>query len=197
MVILVAVIIGITAGLIRCGISKTEYRFYQLNAPVLVLIAFVPQFIAFYIPATRILVTDQLASIALVSSQFLLLLFSLLNLKKLSFSPIIVGFLANFIVIVLNGGWMPISPETINRLVPNAPSTLYILGHRLGYGKDVVLKVSQTVLPFLSDRLVTPQWLNYPVAFSLGDVLISVGVIWLLWSLGSPVKQKEMEQFHE
>ena len=85
---------------------------------------------------------------------------------------------------------MPISPETIKLLIPGAPNSLWSLGHRLGYGKDVVLLESQTILPFLSDRFVTPQWLNYPVAFSFGDLLISAGVIWLLWTLGGPEKQK-------
>ena len=197
MVLIVAVIVGLIAGLIRCWVGKTEYRIYELRAPSLVIVAFTPQFFGFFLPATRNLISEQIAAILLVSSQVILLLFSLLNLKKISFIPIIVGFLANFLVIVLNGGLMPISPETINRLVPNAPSNLWTLGHRLGYGKDIVLQESQTILAFLSDRFVTPQWLNYPVAFSLGDLLISFGVIWLLWSLGGPEKQKVMEIIHE
>jgi hypothetical protein len=35
--------------------------------------------------------------------------------------------------------------------------------------------------------------MNYPVAFSVGDLLISFGVIWLLWSLGGPEKKKGLE----
>lgn len=193
MILVVAVFIGLIAGLIWAWIGKREYRLYGLHAPWLVLIAFIPQFFGFFLPTTKVLISEQFASIFLVSSQVLLLLFSLLNIKKLSFAPIIVGFLCNFLVIVLNGGLMPISPETINRLVPNAPSNLWILGHRLGYGKDVVLLEGQTILPFFSDRFVTPQWMNYPVAFSFGDLLISAGVIWLLWSLGGLEKKKDME----
>jgi hypothetical protein len=190
MVLAFAVLIGLAAGLIRCWIGKREYRFFELKAPILVLIAFIPQLFGFVLPATRVLFSEQVASVILVSSQALLLVFSLLNLKKLSFFPIIAGFISNFLAIILNGGLMPISPETIRLLIPGAPDTLWSLGHRLGYGKDVVLLESQTVLPFLSDRFVTPQWLNYPVAFSFGDLLISAGVIWLLWTLGGPEKQK-------
>jgi hypothetical protein len=43
---------------------------------------------------------------------------------------------------------------------------------------------------FLSDYYTLPDWLHYPVAFSLGDVLIAVGAFWLLWSLGGPRKEK-------
>jgi hypothetical protein len=139
------------------------------------------------------LFSEQFASVLLVSSLILLLLFSILNLKKLSFIPIIAGFLCNFLVIVLNGGFMPISPETIQKLIPGATSDLWSLGHRFGYGKDIVLQDNKTILPFFSDRFVTPQWVNFPVAFSFGDLLIAAGVIWLLWSLGSPDKKVEVE----
>jgi hypothetical protein len=193
MVLAVAVIFGVIAGLIRSIIGKNEYRFYELNAPIIVLIAFIPQFFGFFLPATRVLISEQLASILLVSTQVLLLLFSLLNLKKFSFIPIVAGFLGNFLEIVLNGGFMPISPETIKRLLPDASSTFWTLGHRLGFGKDIVLLEGQTILSFLSDRFVTPKWMNYPVAFSVGDLLISFGVIWLLWSLGGPEKKKGLE----
>ena len=87
---------------------------------------------------------------------------------------------------------MPISHKTITRLLPDASESLLQTGQRLGTGKDIVLNEKDTVLPFLSDRFVTPQWLNYPVAFSLGDILISVGVIWLLWSMGGPQIQKKI-----
>jgi hypothetical protein len=190
MVLAFAVLIGLAAGLIRCWIGKSEYRFYELKAPILVLIAFIPQLFGFVLPATRVLFSEKIASLILVSSQAVLLVFSLMNLKKFSFFPIIAGFLSNFLVIILNGGLMPISPETIRHLIPDAPDTLWSLGHRLGFGKDIVLLENQTVLPFLSDRFVTPQWMNYPVAFSFGDLLISAGVIWLLWTLGGPEKQK-------
>jgi hypothetical protein len=193
MVLVVAVIVGLIAGLIRSWVEKVDYRFYELRAPWLVIVAFVPQFFAFFLKATRAWITQQIAVVSLVSSLLLLLLFCVLNLKKLSFIPISVGFLCNFLVIVLNGGLMPISPETINRLIPNAPSSLWSLGHRLGYGKDVVLEEAHTLLPFFSDRFVTPQWLHYPVAFSFGDLLISAGVIWLLWSLGGREKKKDLE----
>lgn len=193
MVLGIAVIIGLAAGLTRSWIGKREYRFYELKAPILVVIAFIPQIFGFFLPATREFFSEQMASVLLVSSMILLLIFSILNLKKMSFIPISAGFLCNFLVIVLNGGYMPISPETIQKLIPGATSDLWTLGHRFGFGKDIVLLESKTILPFFSDRIVTPQWLNFPVAFSFGDLLIAAGVIWLLWSLGSPEKKENVE----
>jgi len=194
MVLLIAVFIGLVAGLIRARVGKREYRFYELRFPILVLIAFIPQVIAFFLPATRGNISDQLAKTLLVSTQALLLVFAILNIKKYSFWPISGGFLANFLVILLNGGLMPISPETIKKLIPDASAELLHTGQRLGTGKDIVLNENETILPFLSDRFVTPTWLHYPVAFSLGDILISLGVIWLLWMMGGSPAQRKMEK---
>lgn len=193
MVLVIAVFIGLIAGLVRAWVGRREYRFYELKAPILVFIAFLPQIFAFFLPSTRNLVSDKYAPIVLVGTQAILLLFAVLNIKKKSFWPISLGFLANFLVISLNRGLMPISPDTIQKLVPNAPAEWLVTGQRLGTGKDIVLHAKDTILPILSDRFVTPAWLNYPVAFSLGDILISLGVIALLWSMGGPQTQKGTE----
>jgi len=47
---------------------------------------------------------------------------------------------------------------------------------------------------FLSDRFMLPGWLQYPVAFSLGDVFIALGIVWLLWTLGGKAKEKLQEK---
>lgn len=79
---------------------------------------------------------------------------------------------------------MPISLVLVQKLNPTAPEEFWQVGQRLGYSKDIVLNVNATRLWFLSDRLSLPDWINYRVAFSIGDLVIFAGVIWLLWSLG-------------
>jgi hypothetical protein len=193
MILLVAVLVGLTAGLCRAWIGKRQYRAYALKAPGLVILAFIPQFTAFFFPKTRSLISDNLASILLVSSLIILLFFSLLNIQKISFWPIITGFLMNFLVIALNGGFMPISSETLQKLFPSSEST-WVVGQRLGYGKDIILAPHLTRLWFLSDRFTLPDWLHYPAAFSLGDVFIAAGTVWLLWMLGGKNKQELKEK---
>jgi hypothetical protein len=78
---------------------------------------------------------------------------------------------------------MPISPATLQRIMPGQADS-WMIGQRLGYGKDIVLTPELTKLGFLSDRFVLPPIGNLYVAFSLGDVFIAIGVLWLLWSLG-------------
>lgn len=189
MVLLVAVLVGLILGLCRAWIGKRPYRVYELKVPGLVLLAFVPQFVAFYIPATRSLLSDRLVSVLFISSLIILLIFSLFNIRKISFWPISIGFFLNALVIILNGGWMPIAPDVVQKVNPNAPEGSWAVGQRLGYTKDFVLSPEITRLWFLSDRFTLPASMKYQVAFSLGDVLIALGVIWLLWSLGGKKRE--------
>jgi hypothetical protein len=89
---------------------------------------------------------------------------------------------------------MPISPETIQKMVSTLPDFSYQVGSRLGSGKDIVLTETNTHLAFLSDRFVVNLANIFIVAFSAGDILISIGVIWLLWSMGGPDKSKIVER---
>lgn len=185
MLLIVAVIAGFLAGFIRSVLSNQRYEIPQIRYSWLVLIAFLPQWLVFYLPVTRRSIPDQWASIALISSQVLLLLFIWLNSfqqrfrNRLGFGLLGLGLALNLTVILLNGGLMPISPENVTRLVPNAPSGSWEIGSRLGTGKDVVLTHDETRLWWLSDTF----YLELPgrdVAFSLGDVIIAIGAFLML-----------------
>ncbi len=197
MILVTAVFIGLAAGLVRAWVNKSTYRASELRYPGLVILAFIPQFIAFSLPATRSSLPDNVVSALLGFSQVFLLAFSIFNIRNVGFWPMILGLVANLLAISLNGGWMPISPETVQKLLPNAPAGTWSIGSRLGYGKDIVLTVQSTKLWFLSDRFMLPDWVHYGVAFSIGDVLMSAGAIWLLWNMGKKTKESSKEFSHE
>jgi hypothetical protein len=184
MILAWAVIAGLAAGLIRAWVGKRPYRTENLKGPGLVLIAFLPQLAAFYLLKGGSKLPDAWAPYILVGTQVVLLGFAWLNRKVAGFWLLGPGLLLNFLVIVLNGGLMPISPEMVRKIYPGAPETSWQVHERLGSGKDIVLPVSETRLWFLSDRFVFPDWMHYQVAFSVGDVLIALGAFWLLWALG-------------
>lgn len=194
MVLVVAVLVGLAAGLCRARLGKREYRVYDLKATTLVLLAFIPQFFIFFLPQTRTRIPNSTASILFIVSLVILIVFSLFNIRKTSFWPITGGFLLNALVILLNGGWMPISPTMVQRLLPDLPQSTWQVGERLGFSKDVVLAPEDTRLWFLSDRFTLPNWSTYQVAFSLGDILLFAGTIWLLWSLGGPKNETVKEK---
>ncbi len=184
MILAAAVAVGLVAGLIRAWLGKRSYRVIDLRFPGLVLIAFIPQWFAFYQSRMGAGFPSEWSPVLLVATQILLLLFAWFNRKQPGFWMLGAGLLLNFLVIIANGGLMPISPETVRQIYPDAPESSWEIGKQLGNGKDIVLPVSATNLWFLSDRFLFPDWLGYSIAFSLGDVLIAFGAFWLLWTLG-------------
>ena len=183
MILLLAVVAGLLAGLARAWQGGRRLASPNLCLVWLVPLAFLPQWLAFYLPATCKLIPDYLAATVLVGSQALLLVFAWLNRSQPGFWALGLGLALNLLVIALNGGLMPISPETVARLVPDAPPDAWQIGQRLGSGKDVILPIAATRLWWLGDRFLLPAWFPYQVAFSLGDAFIAGGAFWLLWML--------------
>jgi len=193
-ILLLAIAAGLLAGLARAWHGGCRLASPSLHLVWLVPVAFVPQWLAFYLPATRRLASDDLAAAILVSSQAFLLVFAWFNRHESGFWALGLGLALNLLVIALNGGLMPISPETLSRLVPDAPPGAWQIGRRLGGGKDVILPIAATRLWWLGDRFLPPRWFPYRVAFSLGDAFIAGGAFWFLWMLGKGHGKRQNKQ---
>jgi hypothetical protein len=192
-ILLIAILIGLIAGLARANLNGRKLKPIVLKHEWLVLVGVLPQLIAFQIPWTSSGIPDKFAPYILVTTQILLIIFAWINRKQPGFWALGAGLLLNFTIILMNGGLMPISPTTLDRLLPGKEWPAQI-GQRLGTSKDIILPDAVTRLYWLSDRFVLPAWTHYRVAFSLGDVVIAIGAFWLLWSLGGPIiENKEFQ----
>lgn len=199
MILLFAVLLGLIAGGLRARMLKRAYQPVELRYVWVVFLAFFPQLFSFYLPSTRVLIPNSLASIGLVFSQALLLGFALMNRDKTGFFALGVGLFLNFCAIILNGGWMPLRPETAQLLIPPGVDVSLILGQRIGFGKDILLTAEMTRLWFLGDIFILPAWMNYRLAFSFGDILICFGAFRFFWSLGNsqhPIHSAKVVQPH-
>ncbi len=85
----------------------------------------------------------------------------------------VAGVVLNLIVMLLNGGLMPVTPENIQDIIP---SWTVQTGVRPPASKNIVLTRGETRLWFLSDciRVDIPGRCS---AIALGDVVILVGMI--------------------
>lgn len=79
---------------------------------------------------------------------------------------IALGLCLNFIVITLNGGFMPMSAQA-RAFAGLSPLT--------GRANNVVPMTDSTVLPWLADILPLPAFVPLANVFSVGDVLILIG----------------------
>jgi hypothetical protein len=192
-ILLLAILAGLVAGLGRAGWQGRSLNLPSLRFLWLVPLAYLPQHLAFQLPWIRPEVTHDLAAAALVVSQLGLLAFTWLNRRHPGFWLLGLGLALNLLVISLNGGLMPISPETVLRLAPQAPPGSWLIGERLGSTKDIVLPMSEMQLWWLSDRFLLLGWYSYHVAFSFGDILIASGAFWFFCSLGGLGEQRERQ----
>jgi len=86
----------------------------------------------------------------------------------------------NLLVIAANGGFMPISPDTLTRLNPGASPDPWETSTHRHHSKGIVLMKAETCFWVLSDILVLPPPFPLPTAFSIGDVFIAGGAFLLL-----------------
>jgi hypothetical protein len=161
-----------------------------------VILGFLPQWIAFYSPYTRKLLSDQMAATSLICSQLILFLFVILNLRLPGMFLLAIGFACNLAVILANGGFMPLTVDAATRLVDQTVFNRLTIGERISsVSKDVLLPESQIVLSWLADRFVPPQFIRYRFAFSLGDVCVAAGAFWLLVDGRSTISTTESGEY--
>jgi hypothetical protein len=87
------------------------------------------------------------------------------------------GLAANWLVILVNGGHMPVTLQALEaagktQLVSSTePGTLVL------NSKDILLPLAETRLWFLSDIFVIPPPFPIPTIFSAGDALLALGLV--------------------
>lgn len=109
--------------------------------------------------------------VLLVLSQIALIFLCLLNRHLPGAKLFALGIILNMAVMVANGGWMPVTPET-HRFVH--PDRTVEVQARPSSSKNIVLPRTETNLWILSDviRVSLPWHRN---AMSIGDVLLILG----------------------
>ena len=184
MILALAVVVGLIASLIRYrGGALDRIAAISLRWAWLAPLALALQWPLLRAPAG---LREQIGvqQVLFWASHLLLLAFVGLNWRSNAIRIVGLGVLCNLIVILANGGLMPVTPETLVQINPGTSLGQWTAGAHYGYSKDIIVAKQNAVLWPLSDILVLPAPFPWPAAFSLGDLIIAIGIIILLQ--GSP-----------
>ncbi len=181
MILAAAVLGAVIVGLVRGG-SLQRLADLPLRWAWVALVAFGLQIYLIYFP--------EPISAGLVSPRVGLLVLSYLLLFAVIWQNrtlpgvwlIGVGLLSNFSVMILNGGYMPITLEALTQAGFAHTALGTEAGARVLATKDIILTRDATVAWWLSDIFVLPPPFPIPSVFSIGDALIALGIFWLVQS---------------
>ena len=115
------------------------------------------------------------------ASYGLIALFFIVNWRVWTLWLMALGMVLNAIVITVNGGYMPASAAALEAAgkIEAAEQLRNATGHVYA---NTILMSENTQLNFLGDWLYVPSWVPLANAFSLGDLVLMIGIAWLIQS---------------
>ena len=129
-------------------------------------------------------VPEVFLRLSLISTFLFVLGVMALNIRLPGMRIMALGVLLNIIVIGSNGGLMPVSPETLDRVSPEGYTQTLSLGSPVQSSKDILLDRQDTNFWWLSDIFASPRFMgSWGIAFSIGDVLIAAGLLFFIISM--------------
>jgi hypothetical protein len=166
MFILYAIVIGLVVGLALGGrpmaLAEIRLRWWPLIA-----LGFATQIVLFSEQVSRVI--GDAGPPIYVASTLLVGVAVLRNLAMPGMPLIVLGAVSNMTAILANGGYMPSTHEAL-AAIGKVESTVYTNS----------ALVDEPAFPWLIDRFVLPSWLPFANVFSVGDVLLGIGVAWLI-----------------
>jgi hypothetical protein len=160
--ILYAVPAGLILGLVSGG-SPLRLGDLRLTWAPLIVLGMAVQLLLFSSPLGNAL--GDAAPFAYVLSNVAVLVAVAANLASPGLPAVLAGGTSNLLAIVANGGYMPVSPDALA-----AMGRLPKVGYSNSVPRDAV------VLEPLTDLFAMPSWVPMANVFSVGDMLIGVGV---------------------
>ncbi len=192
MILAAAVLVAVVVGMVRGG-NLRRLANLPLRGGWIAFLAFVLQAYDIYFPEPSWQGFSSLRVVVLIATYLAIFVVVWLNRTLPGIWLIGAGFAANFLVMLLNGGYMPITFEAVEQIGHSRKALGTEPGARVMGTKDVVLPRDATIGWWLSDIFVLPPPFPIPSVFSLGDALIAAGVFWLvqnaMCAVPSPEKQ--------
>lgn len=172
-------ILGLGIGFARRG-SLANLSALPLKAVWLIFAGLVLQLLIFPTPWFDPIIQTGTEYFHFISYS-LIALFFIVNWRIWMLWLMALGMVLNAIVITANGGYMPASAVALGAAgkIEAAEQLTNALDHIYA---NTVLMSENTQLNFLGDWLYVPAWVPLSNAFSLGDLVLMMGIAWLIQS---------------
>ena len=162
MFILYSVVIGIVVGFLLGG-RAAGLADLRIRWPWAIVVGLLVQILLFSTPLTDRV--GSLGPVVYVASTALVVLAMVANRRIAGMSVVALGAMSNLVAILANGGYMPADPGAIATLGPSKAHA---------YSNSVI--TADPVLRPLTDVFVLPPWVPFANVFSIGDVILGLGV---------------------
>jgi hypothetical protein len=187
--LLIVLFFTFVAIVINKGLKGIEHK--KIRHFYLIVLGFVIQLIIF----SRRFSNSKLNSLTpyiYLFSLFILLLFMILNLNYNGIKIALIGLLSNLIVIVANGGYMPQDLLKIELVWGQEKVELLKLS---GHFNNGIVMSQNSHLNFLGDIIAIPKLKFLMGVYSIGDVIITIGItIFIFEFLRFEKNQEEIDE---
>jgi hypothetical protein len=180
MVLLWSLLIGLVVGLIRRG-SLSRLGSLPLKALWLVFAGLVVQFLVFPTPWSEPPIQENVELFHYLSYA-LLAVFFLVNWKVKALWIMALGMVFNAVVILANAGFMPASVDALACAGESVEGLMDATAQPPFTDANTVRMSDDTQLNILGDWICIPAWIPFSNAISLGDVVLMIGLAWLVQS---------------
>ena len=173
--ILIGVILGYAFGGRLSNLAALRFRCWWL-----ILVSLAIQLVIFPLVGPRPLLPYATVPLHYLSYA-LIFAFLAINYRTFPLLAIGVGATLNLLVIAVNGGYMPSSLTALSQAGHHAAAALLA---EKGMQGNVILMSESTRLNPLGDLFWLPAWVPRATAFSVGDVILAIGLLWLVaWGM--------------
>ncbi|MEE8442194.1 MAG: DUF5317 domain-containing protein [Dehalococcoidia bacterium] len=114
----------------------------------------------------------------IIASYFLLLAFVVANWRSIGIAVIGIGLVLNFMAIMANGGYMPVTEEALAKAGLQELAASVAVGEMVPGSKDIFVASGSSRLYPLTD-IVTVKW-PWPTVASAGDFIVGLGLVVVL-----------------
>ncbi len=185
--ILAAMIVGFVSGGNFKNLGNTHIRYINLVF-ISVLVRHLPSLMNFGILENYSVWKAVIAPLFFNFSYFIIILVLIMNIEHITLNLVLAGSVMNFIVVIANGGYMPVSEVALER---GGYNFVGVAGEFLDMNH--IISSESTIFYSLGDIILIPPPYPFPQILSIGDIAMCIGIF--LFIIINMIKKKTVHQF--